>query len=595
MQGKILKKILAAALVLTLVSGAVPIAPVADMFGDAVITANAEGTDTVYSGFTATAGKTAGKYNGTTLDISGGEGYSKLVDGIKTIVSNKWCVVEHGNNFTEPIYVEFNSANPFVPTGYILTTGGDTQGNPGRNPKGWVIKAKNEGDADWTVLETVTNNNTLGAANNASYEFAFTNTNTTAYKYFRFEVNAIQSGGVFQLAEFEFKGHPADPMNLNFASIEGLSSKYILNTPVNSLGYTVKDSTGNTVDPANYDVTFTKDSTQVNDLSETGSYTMTVTGKSNYTGSCSATFNVDYIAVSSIEGLDASYTADTSINSLTYTVKDENGAVVDPANYDVSFTKGGTAVNDLSVSGSYTMTVTGKNYYKGSCSASFNVKGTALTGSGTENDPYLIATANDWVTFAENVSEGITYQNQFIALTNDISITSTVGTEAKPFKGTFNGAYNGQSHTMTVNISDTANQGTAPFREISNGAVIKNLTVTGTVTGSTHAAGLVGFSRGGTSEKPNTIENCVVNVDVSVPATSGNRHMGGVVGHGVTSCLKIKDTVFSGTMSNTDHYAGGLMGWCDSGCNLTIDNCLFNGSYTGTACKSRSGRTVPSG
>lgn len=33
-------------------------------------------------------------------------------------------------------------------------------------------------------------------------------------------------------------------------------------------------------------------------------------------------------------------------------------------------------------------------------------------------------------------------------------------------------------------------------------------------------------------------------------------------------------------MSNGGHYAGGLMGWCD-GNTLTIDNCLFTGSYSG--------------
>ena len=134
---------------------------------------------------------------------------------------------------------------------------------------------------------------------------------------------------------------------------------------------------------------------------------------------------------------------------------------------------------------------------------------------------------------------------------------------------------------MTVNISDTKNQGTAPFREISGGAVIKNLTVEGTVNGTIHAAGLVGFSRrGGSSEKPNTIENCIVNTAVTVKSGNG-KHMGGVVGHGSTSYLKIKNTVFGGTMYNTDSYAGGLMGWCDSDCHLTIEDCLFNGRYTG--------------
>ena len=59
MKGKILKKVIAAALVLTLVWGAVPIPPVADMFGDMVITANAAQGDltdflTVSSSGTAT-------------------------------------------------------------------------------------------------------------------------------------------------------------------------------------------------------------------------------------------------------------------------------------------------------------------------------------------------------------------------------------------------------------------------------------------------------------------------------------------------------------------------------------------------------------
>lgn len=42
MKGKILKRVVAAALALLIVSGGAPIKPVADMFGDTAITANAE-------------------------------------------------------------------------------------------------------------------------------------------------------------------------------------------------------------------------------------------------------------------------------------------------------------------------------------------------------------------------------------------------------------------------------------------------------------------------------------------------------------------------------------------------------------------------
>ncbi len=156
-------------------------------------------------------------------------------------------------------------------------------------------------------------------------------------------------------------------------------------------------------------------------------------------------------------------------------------------------------------------------------------------------------------------------------------VTTAVGTESNSFTGTFDG--NGK--TLNVNISDTSNQGTAPFRHIKDGAVIKNLTTAGSVTGTTHASGLVGFSVDGSAEAPNTIDNCIVNVAVSVTSASGDLHMGGVVGHGVMSYLKIKDTVFSGTMTNKGSYAGGLQGWSD-GNHLTIENCLFKGSYSGS-------------
>jgi len=206
-----------------------------------------------------------------------------------------------------------------------------------------------------------------------------------------------------------------------------------------------------------------------------------------------------------------------------------------------------------------------------------------LSGSGTATDPYVINDATDWATFATAVNNGTTYDGQYVKLSDSFDNSSSAVTDIVGVNGennankSFKGTFNGNNKTLHVNITDTEAQGAAPFRNIS-GATIKNLTVTGSVTGTTHAAGLVGFAREGT----NTIENCVVNVNVSVPATSGYRHMGGVLGHGVKATVVIRNTVFSGTMSNSDNYAGGFQGWCD-GNTLTIENCLFKGSYTGTA------------
>ena len=196
------------------------------------------------------------------------------------------------------------------------------------------------------------------------------------------------------------------------------------------------------------------------------------------------------------------------------------------------------------------------------------------TGSGTANDPYVISSKNQWNTFANaNNHEAFYRSGTYIKLDADISgVTTTVGTQAYPFQGTFNG----NQKTLTVNINETSTQGTAPFREI-NGATIKNLTVKGSVTGTTHAAALVGFSRSGT----NTIEDCNVSANVTVN-TGDNKHCGGLVGHAVKSTLTIQNCIYSGTINNGGDYAGGLQGWSDGGSKLTIENSLFSGSYTGS-------------
>ena len=399
MKGKILKKILASALVMALVTGGIPVAPVADMFRDAVITANAEGSESVYNRFTAYNGTKAGTQNNVKIRINEDEGYNKLFDGIKTDSSNKWCVVEEGGKFAVPIFVEFKSNTPFVPTGYILTTGGDTEDYSGRNPKNWVIKARNEGDTEWTTLETMTNDTTLGAKNNESYEFSFSTPNDDAYQYYRFEVDAIKKGGVFQLSEFEFVGHPADPEDLKVSKIEGLASKYITGTTIASLNYTVKTYEGQTVDSQYYDVTFEKDGVPVSEISEDGNYTMTITGKDGYRGSHAQSFVVGPMAVTSINGLEPKYFLNTPVNSLGYTVKDEFGQTIDPDYYDVAFKKDGAKVTDFSVTGKYTMTVTGKDIYYGSVSASFDVgykivySGFTPT-AGTKDDDDFIKSIN---------------------------------------------------------------------------------------------------------------------------------------------------------------------------------------------------------
>ncbi|SFO70167.1 hypothetical protein [Prevotella sp. tf2-5] len=120
--------------------------------------------------------------------------YGNLVDGnTSTIYSlskaNPW--------------VEFHYSRAFVPKKYILWTG--DYYSFAYNPATWTIKAKLNKTDEWTTIATVDNSNgdQLPEADRTSKEFSI-ESNTKAYKYFRFEATR-RNNGTFQLGELQFK------------------------------------------------------------------------------------------------------------------------------------------------------------------------------------------------------------------------------------------------------------------------------------------------------------------------------------------------------------------------------------------------------
>ena len=81
-----------------------------------------------------------------------------------------------------------------------------------------------------------------------------------------------------------------------------------------------------------------------------------------------------------------------------------------------------------------------------------------VSGKGTANNPYIIGSSSDWNLFTM-MAQDDQCSNKCFQLNNDIAtVTTMVGTSAKPFDGTFDG----NGHTITVNI-DSSETGTAPF------------------------------------------------------------------------------------------------------------------------------------
>ena len=261
--------------------------------------------------------------------------------------------------------------------------------------------------------------------------------------------------------------------------------------------------------------------------------------------------------------------------TVTPTVKDMDGNTIAAENYSVSFSP-----SPVQVQGNYTMTVNGNaNGYSGTLTHQFEVAN-YIAGTGTQTDPYIIGSTDDWNTLAASVAGGITYSGKYVKLTNDITVSTMVGIrDGFPFQGIFDG----DNHTITANIVSTATgddmneQGVAPFHYL-KGATIKNLTVAGSITSaSKYAAGLAGWAHNNTR-----FNDCVVTATI----TTSVDYAGGFVGNmDVNSSgyyLYFTNCVFAGTINNTssdaNRRAGGFIGYGSGYSYFT--NCLENGTYT---------------
>ena len=141
-------------------------------------------------------------------------------------------------------------------------------------------------------------------------------------------------------------------------------------------------------------------------------------------------------------------------------------------------------------------------------------------GSGTENDPYLIASKRDMVALAVAVNSGNSYSGSFFLLTRDLTdVATTIGNAKENY---FGGIFDGGNHIINAGIDvNCSSSSTAAFAGIFgclSGAIVKNLLVTGNVSASSLtsktsntslAGGICGYAY------RSTIINCANTCDVS--------------------------------------------------------------------------------
>ena len=213
------------------------------------------------------------------------ESYDKLVDGNLS--------TKYGLSNYDP-WVEFHYSYPIPVKGYVLWTANDQEGK--RNPRSWTIKAKNEGDTGWTTLATVNNSNgdKLPMANETATLFYVNNSNS--YQYFRFEATKSNE---FQLAELQFYTTPRVFRDFLYLTVDGIAKRYNYTGSAINISHTVTSLEGDILTQGtDYEVTYTRGGSIVQEVKDKGTYKMTFTGIGKYTGTKSLSFNVeDYIEI----------------------------------------------------------------------------------------------------------------------------------------------------------------------------------------------------------------------------------------------------------------------------------------------------------
>lgn len=153
-------------------------------------------------------------------------------------------------------------------------------------------------------------------------------------------------------------------------------------------------------------------------------------------------------------------------------------------------------------------------------------------------------------------------------MTADITdaVTTMAGTSAHPYQGTFEG----QGHTLTLNLT-TATEGAGPFGYV-DGATVKGLRTVGTInTSAKFAGGIVGVANNTLS----TISDCQSDVTINSSTLPDATH-GGIVAL-AKSPVSIENCAFTGTINSpTSYNCGGILGWAGAAGN-TIKNCLVTG------------------
>ena len=228
----------------------------------------------------------------------------------------------------------------------------------------------------------------------------------------------------------------------------------------------------------------------------------------------------------------------------------------------------------------------------------------SIQGSGTISSPFEISTAEQllFVSFAMSMGgqvKGVTAAQASYVLTADIDVSGHntffgLGSVMHPFRGVFDG----DGHSVTLNINTTAQDNVGLFRVVSE-ANIRDVTVEGSIRGRNNVGGIAGQAINDTTITDVTTRATVLGSNMiggTAGILSGNSiienarmygnmtqgsTIGGIVGtltNGVITDSEVRGNVFGS--SNVGGIAGHVI--TTDSFTSTIENSMVYGNITGS-------------
>ena len=195
-----------------------------------------------------------------------------------------------------------------------------------------------------------------------------------------------------------------------------------------------------------------------------------------------------------------------------------------------------------------------------------------------EGDTWLIASEEDLIWFAAQVNEQHALQSEALLTTNldfsSVPLTPIGCDSSHDFAGTIDG----DGHTITLGSFcsaslETLSSGLALCGYTKN-AKLKNLTIAGSISGSTRCAALIAQDTGYT-----TVTDCTVTAAVSATGSSG--YAGGITAYvsGPDSVYQSCSSTGSVTAKGSSSYGtGGILG--SAGASVTVSGCNSSAAVT---------------